>query len=165
MTPATASALATVLKVSMQTQMGDGDATRAFGMIEKNPGGADVGRRNEKKNCSATWSHSLAAHIVPIHTGLAIQARSAGDNSVNNPVCWGRLVFAPGGFSQSHIRHSPAQPTFLVLRAPPVYCKPLQSLWLAWIVHNTSATLIADDALPLSVPAQLGALGRLALLA
>lgn len=37
------------------------------------------------------------------------------------------------------------------LRAPPVYCKPLQSLWLAWIVQNTSATLIADDVLPPSL--------------
>lgn len=24
------------------------------------------------------------------------------------------------------------------LRAPPVYCKPLQSLWLAWIVYSTT---------------------------
>lgn len=49
-----------------------------------------------KRKIVVPHGHIAWLLTLPIHTGLANQARSAGDSSVNNPVCWGRLVFAPG---------------------------------------------------------------------
>lgn len=105
------------------------------------------------------WQLTLPSHI------RITQARSASDNSVNNPVRWVVWCLPAGRLSRSHLRHSPAQPTFLLCGPHLFIVNPCNLYGWRGIVYSTTATLIADDALPLSVPAQLDALGRLALLA
>lgn len=106
-------------------------------------------------------SHSLkvaAAHIA--HMIHLSQARSASDNSVNNPVYWVSwclLLLAPLTVPLPSLACSAH---VSAVRAPPVYCKPLQSLWLAWIVYSTTATLIAEQRLAPLCPSSIRRTGE-----
>lgn len=86
---------------------GDGGATRGFGMIE-NTLESQTSEVGIKK---AVSQGHIALQPCQLHSAIAMsytQARSASDNSVNNAVCWGAVVFAAGGAS-----HGPTSVTRL----------------------------------------------------
>lgn len=78
------------------------------------------------------WQLTLPSHI------RITQARSASDNSANNPVCWVVWCLPAGRLPRSHLRHSPAQPTFLLCGPHLFIVNPCNLYGWRGIVYSTT---------------------------